>query len=159
MLKAWRLRRLGERGSVAVEFALISSLFLLPLFLGSTDIVEIISGQAQVNTALQAMYLFAFTDTLDAGDTANALPAIQTLINSAALHSVSIALAPAGANPSNPYYSCIVGNTTTTQSTPCAAGATQQEFVGYTVSSNVNLSVPLFTNPFPVSATGWVEIQ
>jgi Flp pilus assembly protein TadG len=57
MLNRLRHRRLGNRGSVAVEFAMISSLFLLPLMLGSSDLVEMISGQAQVNTALQAMYL------------------------------------------------------------------------------------------------------
>jgi Flp pilus assembly protein TadG len=156
MLSRRRLRTLGNRGSVAVEFALISSLFLLPLLLGSSDIVEIISGQAQVNTALQSLYLFAYTNPTNAADTGS-LNAIKTAINSASIHQIGF-----GANNGTLTYDCINSagvQTASTSTATCPTGQTKQEFAAYTVTSNVTLSVPLFTNPFPLSASGTVEVQ
>jgi Flp pilus assembly protein TadG len=145
-----------QRGSVAVEFALISSLFLLPLMLGSADIVEIISAQAQVNTSLQSLYLFAYTNPANAGD-ATSLNAIKTALNTGSIHQIGF-----GANNGTLTYDCISTagvQTASTAAATCPNGQSKQEFAAYTVTSSVSLTFPLFTNPFPLSATGTVEVQ
>ena len=51
------LRR--RRGSVSVEFALVSVFILGPLFGGGADFVVIMAAQAQLRTAVQALDYFA----------------------------------------------------------------------------------------------------
>ena len=68
-LLAGLLRRRAARsgrGNVSIEFALVSVFVLLPLFAGGTDFVLIMSAQAQLRTALQALDYFAWTNPGDA---------------------------------------------------------------------------------------------
>ncbi len=54
---------LGRRASVSAELALVSVLFLLPLIpAAAQNLTEIISAQAQANTALRALYSFAWAN-------------------------------------------------------------------------------------------------
>ena len=154
MLK--RRRTFGRQGSAAVEFAMVSTFLLLPLFGGGADFVEMISAQAQLNTALQSLYYFAYTNP---GNAANAtqLTAMLAKINSAAVHQVAM---PSAAVVS---YKCIssAGVMTTNTSATCASG-TAQTYVTYQLTSSVALTAPLplaFRSPFQMSAKGTVQIQ
>jgi len=151
------LLRLGRRANVSVEFALVSVFVLLPLFAGSADMLEIISAQAQVNTALQSLYYFALMNPTVASDTGNA-GKVLTLINATALHQVAL-----GTPNGTLSYDCLLANGTTTPTTGTCTNSTLQIFASYQVTSNVNLILPLsvfgFANPFQVSTTGTIQIQ
>lgn len=54
--------RAGRRGSVSVELALVLSFFFLPLVLGTVDFAYIMSARVQLNSALQAVELFAWAN-------------------------------------------------------------------------------------------------
>jgi Flp pilus assembly protein TadG len=145
------------RASVAVEFALISVLFLLPLLAGALDFVIVFAAQAQLNTALQSLYYFGITTPASATNSTIAGYVVST-INSAngasgtkvtlpATTTMPIMLGsttiPTGtANPST-YYGCYSSATSITyQSTTCTSG-TQQTYVIYQVSGTVTLPMPL----------------
>ncbi len=151
------LRRFGRRASVSVEFALVSIFILLPLFAGSADMLEVISAQAQVNTALQSLYYFALMNPTVASDPVNA-GKVLTLINTTALHQVAL-----GTPNGTLSYDCLLANGTTTPTTGTCTNSTLQTFASYQVTSSVNLTLPLsifgFPNPFPLSATGTIQIQ
>ena len=150
-------RRLGSRASVAVEFALCASFLLLPLFAGGVDFVEIISAQAQLNTALQSLYLFAYTDPAAAG-TGASITAVITKINAGATHQV------VNATSNNPIsYKCMnAAGTVASYSSSCASGYTKQTFVTYALTGSVSLTAPLpfgLTSPFSLRTSGTVQIQ
>jgi hypothetical protein len=151
------LRRLGRRASVSVEFALVSVFVLLPLFAGGADMLQIISAQAQVNTALQSLYYFALMNPTVASDTSNA-GKVLTLINTTALHPVAL-----GTPNGTLSYDCLQANGTITATTGTCTNSTLQTFASYQVTSAVNLPLPLtifgLPNPFPLSASGTIQIQ
>jgi hypothetical protein len=173
---------LGKRASVSVELALVSVLFLLPLFGGGADLTEIISAQAQANTALRALYSFAWADPADASTYSNA-NSIVGLINSSSIHPLSfsqnstIAVQEVGqpAGTTIPvtngsfYYVCIPtgatagGTLTQSYSNPCpSSGYTTQIWAAYQVTSTVFLPVPMpfVTNgQFTVTAMGEVQVE
>lgn len=152
--------RRSSKANVAVEFALVTSLFLLPLFLGSADFISILAAQAQANTALQALFYFALSNS---GNAANATDTgdVITAINAATVFKLSLAtpttqtlcyttgsLAPTFAAPAN-------------GSTSCTSSQTTQTFVTYTVTTKVVLPVPLpgLNSPYTATATGSIETQ
>jgi Flp pilus assembly protein TadG len=175
MLRSWFLR-MGRRGSVAVEFALVSVFLLAPLVAGAADFLVILTGQAQLNTALQALDYFAWTNPT-AADTTTGTPNTSTvdpgyvlsLINNASMFHLTLA------TPVIEYYcaSSTSGGTPPTSSQlsttapTCASGTTEQIYVKYTVTTNVVLPFPVsfpavgmsFSNPFPLSTTGTVQVQ
>jgi hypothetical protein len=151
------LVRLGRRANVSVEFALVTVFVLLPLFAGSADFLEIISAQAQVNTALQSLYYFALMNPTVASDTGNA-GKVLALINTTALHQVAL-----GTPNGTLSYDCLLADGSTTPTTGTCTNSTLQTFASYQVTSTVNLTLPLsifgFPNPFQVSAAGTIQIQ
>lgn len=162
------LKPLGQRGSVTVEFALIATFFLLPLFGGSLDMVEYISARAQLNTALQALYYYALTNPT-AGTNSNNTAAVMSLMSSSP-HPLTLVSSSAS-------YNCIANSATTvtyvSQSsmaiTSCpatnsytAAQQTLQITVTYTVRTSVPLTMPVpfvTSNPLVLTQTGTVQVQ
>ena len=156
-------RRGDRRGSVAVEFALVSSFMLLPLFAGGADFVEIISAQAQLNTALQSLYLYAYANPAGASS-ATAIAAVIAKINAHATHQVSFPATNAGGVTNGTVsYKCMnASGATAAYGAGCASGYTKQSFVSYQLNCSVNITVPLpqgLANPFALSAAGTTQIQ
>lgn len=154
--------RFGRQGNVSVEFALIASLFLLPLYGGSIDMVEYISAKAQLNTALQALYYYSLT-TPNAATTSADTSAIVGLM-SGSPHPITLASSVVN-------YDCIENNSTTVtyvDTSPvntnggCSSSQTQRTRVTYSLSSSVFLTVPLpfvASNPITVTASGTMQLQ
>ena len=156
------LQRLGRRASVSVELALMSVFFLLPLFGGSTDMVEIISAQAQLNTAVQSLYYYALSNPTVASISTDTNPTVIATLMSSTFHKITFV-------SSSVSYVCIptvTTNPTLTQTTPCPTTGsivyTQQTWIAYHVSSMVFLPVPVpfvTSNPLTLTASGSVQIQ
>ena len=171
-------RRLGNRASASVELALISVFFLLPLFAGSVDMVEIISAKAQVNTALRALYSFAWTNPSDASyasTTTNGKSDLQTIVNTISTSALRPVSFPTNTNVAtlngtntngSYYYVCIpTTGTTLTQAAPCPTNGnivyTQQTWVTYQIDSSVVLPVPVpfvNRNTLTLTASGAVQL-
>ncbi len=159
MLKR-RWSGLGRRASASVEFALISLFFLIPLFAGGADFVEIMSTQAQLNTALQSLYYFGYTNPTAASDSAS-ITTIINAINANAVHQVATATGNGTVT-----YTCVtttVTNANTTGVAPCTSAQTRQTFVSYSLTSSVSLTMSLATiglhNPLSLAASGKVQVQ
>jgi Flp pilus assembly protein TadG len=159
------IRRLAEsrRASASVDFALTASLFMLPLLLGSADFLSVISAQAQLNTALQSLYYFAYTNPTSANSATDA-GYIITLINSSSLYKITLpATMSSGTANASISYGCFTppSTTITYQTTACSSGQTQQTLVTYQVKTTVTLPfpIPALANPLPLSATGTVQVE
>jgi Flp pilus assembly protein TadG len=163
--------RNGRRANVSVEFALISVLFLLPLVTGAADLICVVNARAQLNTALQAMMFYAWSNpTAAQNNTASTTTAAEATIidaiNSAPSNfHVTLNLGAVPGSYSNLTYYCVTPGTpysiTPSGSATCASG-TLQVFAQFTVSTNVNLPFPIplkLVNPFPVSSTGSAQIK
>ncbi|MDR3520699.1 MAG: hypothetical protein P4L54_03690 [Acidocella sp.] len=166
--KFWRTRR----SSAAVELALVTSFLLLPLFAGASDFVVIITAQAQLNTAMQAIDYFAVTNPTAASGTAGTTNVgyILALINANSVYHVTL---PANATTSlgtfsngSVSYGCFLPPATSTttptyQTATCPTADTQQTFVTYEVTTSVTLPVPLPTvkSPFSMNATSTIQTQ
>ena len=161
----------GRRANVSVEFALVTVLFLLPLVAGAADLICIINARAQLNTALQAMLLYAWSNPAaaqnnTAGTTTSAEAAIIAAINTApSTFHVTLNPGTAAGSYSNLSYYCVTSGTpysvAPSASATCASG-TLQIFTSFTVSTNVTLPFPLpvkLVSPFPVSSTGSAQIK
>jgi len=157
----------NRRASVSVELALTFLFVLLPLLGAGADGVLLISAQAQLNTALQALDYFAFTNPTAATNTTDTGTDIIGQINNASIyHIIFPAITSSGVANASLSYGCLTpgqGAATTFayQSTPCAANQTQQTFVTYQVKTTVPLLIPLpgYGSSFPLSATGSVQTQ
>jgi hypothetical protein len=154
---------LTRRASASVEFALTASLLLLPLLLGGADLLAVISAQAQLNTALQSLYYFAYTNPSAANNTTDA-GYIITLINAASVFQISLpATTTAGTSNAALSYGCFTppSTTITYQTTACTAGQTQQTLVTYQVTTTITLpfAFPGLANPLTLNAAGTVQVQ
>jgi Flp pilus assembly protein TadG len=158
----------SRRGSVSLEFALVSVFILLPLFAGGADFVLIMSAQAQLRTAIQALDYFAWTNPDEANNMTDA-GYIISLINQQSDYQITLpaTLATGGANGALSY-SCFTPPATagTTVSPPspttCPSTQTQQTLVTYRVTARVFLPVPLpgiLSSPETLSVTSTVQIQ
>jgi Flp pilus assembly protein TadG len=157
----------SRRGSASIEFALISTFIMLPLFAGAADLISIISAQAQLNTAMESLYSFAWANPTEAAN-ATQMNALIGVINGQAGSSFHQLSLPAtnnagGANPAIAY-DCIANNAATpgyasVNSLPgkCSTGQTQQINATYQLNSTVFLPVPGDT--LTLTATGTVQAQ
>jgi Flp pilus assembly protein TadG len=161
-----RKRRLGRRGSISVELALTVVFILFPLLAGGADFLELMTAKAQMNTALEGFYAYAWNNPGDATDVSQ-LSGILSAINQQSLPQITF---PDGrADSSTSYqpvvtYQCRATPTAnpTTQSTPCPSGNVQQASITYSVATKVVLPVPLpfgLSSPYPLSAIGEVQVQ
>jgi Flp pilus assembly protein TadG len=154
-----RLIRRGRRASVAVEFALVSVFLLLPLLAGGSDFVVLLSAQAQLNTALQALDYFGWTNPSAATNTAD----IQSIIS--AIDQGSVYNIPTANLSATTSFGCFSSSANpvviTDQTTPCTGTQTQQTLVTYKVTASIFLPLPLpgLKSPFRLSATGTIQIQ
>jgi Flp pilus assembly protein TadG len=164
----WRTRR----SAAAVEFALVTTFLLLPIFIGASDFVVIITAQAQLNTAMQAIDYFAVTNPTAASGTTGTTNVgyILALINTNSVYHVTL---PANETTSLGTYSngsvsygCFLPPATSTttptyQTATCPSTDTQQTFVTYEVTTRVILPVPLpgLASPFTMNATSTIQTQ
>ncbi len=158
----------SRRGSVSLEFALMSVFILFPLFAGGTDFVLIMAAQAQLRTAIQALDYFAWTNP---GEATNLTDAgyIISLINQQSDYQITLPanLSNGGANGALSY-SCFTPPATASTAisapspTVCPSTQTQQTLVTYQVTARVFLPVPLpgiLHSPQQLSATSTVQVQ
>jgi len=168
MLTGWRMRPRGGRrrtakASASVEFAIVSGLVLLPLLLGGADFISVITAQAQLNTALQSLFFFAYTNPTSANNATEA-GYIIALMNGSSVFTVSLpATMSSGSANASLSYGCFTPPSTaiTYQTAACSAGQTQQTLVTYQVTATVPLTFPFpsLGNPMHLSATGTVQVQ
>jgi len=159
----WRWFRKARGGNASVEFALVASFVLLPFILGATDFLSIISAQAQLNTALQSLYFFAYTNPSSANNATYAGYVIA-LINKASIYQITLpATMSSGVANASISYGCFTppSTTITYQTTACAPTQTQQTLVSYQVKTTVGLPFPVpgLSNPMPLTATGAVQVE
>lgn len=166
-MMSWLLR--AAKAEVAVEFALITALFVLPLFLGAADFVTIIAAQQQLNTGLQALYYYGVTQgpstPANAANTgASYAGNILTLINANSDFQLSFA----ATSPAYLSYLCYTTGGTPPSSdagastTLCStSGTTTMTFANYSITTSAKLPIKLpgFANPLPLSASGYVQIS
>lgn len=161
------LRR-SRKASVAVEFALVSVFVLLPLTLGGTDLFMMITAQAQLNTALQALYYYSWASpTATAADNFTYANDIITTINSASVYHIALpAKLPSGAANGSISYGCFdppssASTTITYQTSPCSSTQTQQTMVNYQVTTSIVLPVvlPGIPSHLTLSSSGKVQTQ
>lgn len=162
------------RATVAVEMALISVFFLLPLIGGAVDFVIIMPAQAQLNTALQALYYYALTNPANATSASNTGKIIAK-INTASFNQISMpaTLSLNGTSAANPVatYVCYITLTSSnvTSATPsfstpsttnsCTSTQTAMTFVNYKVTTTVSLPMPLpgIGRSWTLSASGSIQ--
>jgi len=158
-----RRRAESRRASASVEFAMVASFVLLPLFLGSADFLLVISAQAQLNTALQALYYFAYTSPGSANNATYAGYVIALLDSRSSFNITLPATMSSGAANASLSYGCFTPPFTviTYQTTTCSALQTQQTLVSYQVKTTVTLPFPLpgLSNPLTLSASGTAQIK
>ena len=155
-----RFRKSGRKANVTLEFALVAVFLLLPLLAGGADFAVIISGQAQLNTALQALDYFGWTNPASASNIAD-LQNIITAIDSGSVYNI-----PTPALTASISYGCFTlpataSTTIAYQTTTCSSQQTQQTLVTYKVTTSINLPIPFpgLKSPWPLSATGTVQVQ
>lgn len=153
-------------GSVSVEMALITTLFLIPLLLGSWDGLYALAARYQTNAALSSLYYFAWSNP----DQATNITDIQTLLNAVNQTSVAAATIPNNSPPAISY-NCLQADGTTTPATrnTTASGNTTETCESGTLQTNVNYNlqasvdlpfgIPSFTNPVIITASGTITIQ
>lgn len=156
----------NRRGSVSVEFALVSVFILGPLFGGGADFVLIMAAQAQLRTAVQALDYFAWTNPDNLTDAGF----IISLINQQSDYKITLPanLSTGGANGALSFNCLDQPASASTQqlsvlsSTMCPPDKTQRTLVTYQVTTSVFLPVPLpglLRSPETLSATSTVQIQ
>ncbi len=160
-----------RKATAAVELALVFTFFLLPLLLGAADFVGIILGQAQVNTALQALYYFADTNPSSANNGAYTQDIVGAINTTSVFQLALPSTLPSGISNSSFTYVCYPTSNAsngatptfaTPNSTPClASGKTQITFVNYKVNTAVILPIPLpgIGDVFNASASGAIQIS
>jgi len=154
-----------ERANVAIEFAICSVFLLLPLLAGSADFIAILSAQAQLNTALQAIDYFAYTNPASATNTTQAGYIVSLINNASDFRVVLPATMSSGLANGTTSYGCFTPPASATtvityQTATCANGQTQMTYVTYQVTEKVALPFPIpLNNPYSLSATAKVQTQ
>ncbi len=155
-----RLRRTGQRGSVTIELALVTALFLLPLTVGSVDMLFVLTQRFQMHRALQSLYFYAWTNP----NNANNQGAVTSALNTAAANTIAnVTLATAPVTT----YDCASNQQSTNPSPPttskpsCSSSNPLQTFVTYSITATVNLPVPIpgFTSAYPLDLSGTIQIS
>jgi Flp pilus assembly protein TadG len=152
-----KLRRLlaASDGVVAIETALVLSLFLVPLLLGIIDVSQIALGKAKVDEALQD----AMTYVMSAGS-ASTNAAITSAAQAANGSGITV-------STSTVCYCVSTGSSlptapsTATCGHSCSSGFVLQQFMSIAVSNRVTIPFPVpfinLTSPMTVTSTGQVR--
>ncbi len=154
----WWCRRRG-RGSVAVELALVVSFLLVPLVIGSVDIMYVLIERYQINQALNEIYLFAWTDPADAS---NSTDIGNILAQSNTMSLTPIGLANQANNPGILSY-CLQSDGSLASPDSAGACSTGQTvtYVSYALTAAVHLpvGVPFLPQPFNMNVSGSVQLK
>jgi hypothetical protein len=172
-----RLARTSRKGSSSVEFALISTLFLLPLFGGTIDFIQYIAAKDQLNTALQSLYYYSLTyvpGTYTAGtaptmltDPAAFITADNTKKVLALMSSKVTPITLVSGYPSISYkcldaLGAVMSPAPTTNNSCTTAYPYEQIWVSFQIQSEVNFVVPVLfaanASSVTLTASGSVEI-
>ncbi len=153
-------RLAGDRGSVSVELALVSALFLLPLTLGSIDMLYVLTQRFQMHRALQSLYFYAWSNPTNAANNADVSSALATAAQNT-IASVTLASQPTTSyDCASNQQSSSPSATTTTQPT-CSTSDPLQTFVTYSITATVNLPVPIpgFASHYPLNLSGTIQVS
>jgi Flp pilus assembly protein TadG len=173
-----RLRRhlaKKARAAVAMEFALITVFFLVPLLGGAADFVIVMPAQAQLNTALQALYSMALSNTgasnISTATNTTYTSEIITKINNASVNQLSMPATmtingTSVANPSLTYVCYTTASATpnftapSTSAAACSGTQTTLTLVNYKVSTTVSLPIPIpgIGTSWTLSAQGFIQL-
>jgi len=151
------LRRLLSAidGSVAVETALVVSLFLAPTILCVWDFAQLYQGQAAVDEALQNAVTYVMSNGSNA-TTAGAQQAAQAANGSSISVSASTVCYCISTNTSSPTVPSSVSCSGT-----CSANSVFQKFMSITTTNSVTIPFPVswinLTSPYSVTAAGHVR--
>jgi hypothetical protein len=150
----------GRRGSVSVELALVSAFFLLPLTLGSIDMLYVLTQRFQMHRALQSLYFYAWSNPSNAGNQTDVQSALTTAAQST-IAGVTLASAPTTTyDCASNQQSASPSALTTTQPT-CSTTNPLQTFVTYSITATVKLPVPIpgFATSYPLNLTGTIQVS
>jgi hypothetical protein len=150
----------GRRGSVSVELALVSAFFLLPLTLGSIDMLFVLTQRFQMHRALQSLYFYAWSNPANAGNQTDVQSALTTAAQST-IAGVTLASAPTTTyDCASNQQSASPSALTTTQPT-CSTTNPLQTFVTYSITATVKLPVPIpgFATSYPLNLTGTIQVS
>ncbi|MGD1036048.1 MAG: TadE/TadG family type IV pilus assembly protein [Roseiarcus sp.] len=154
-MKIFRRLLVAIDGVVAVETALVVSVFLVPMLLCLLDFAQIYQGQADVDEALQD----AMTYVMSAGSSATNA-GVQTAAQASNGNSIAV---------STSALCYCVSTVTTVPTMPTSVGCTSsctgnfvfQQFMNIVTTNQVTIAFPVssinLTSPFTVTATGLVR--
>lgn len=133
---------------IAVETALVFSLFFVPLLLGSADAAMLMKTEVQLEGAVRSAVFFAYSSSPNATDRAG-------VANAARVGYGSGGPALSVAAPTYAYY-CILPTGTEASGTPVASAAAscpsgQSVGTWISVSVTADVSLPVSIAPFPAS--------
>lgn len=164
-----RRRFLGDtRGSVSLELALISVLFLIPLMIFTTDGFFLFAAKTETESALHSLFFYGWSNPGDATD----VTALQEILTEIDKHSTITIDFPAKFRPQTSY-ACLDtssgatraaqvtsssnGSTTVT----CPSGTAKETLVNYKLTATVPLTLPFpgVPNPMTINVGGTVRVQ
>ena len=154
------LRRLRDerRGSVSLEAALVTTVFLIPLFLGSVDVASVLVTYFRVHRAQEAAVFYAW---------GNGGIASSATIQQAATTAFGTA-SPSPTVTSSTLYYCVTtsqylqsGMTSYTSTPTCSSGQQVASYLTVSVSAKTSLPVPFPVLPssFTLTSSGAVRTQ
>ena len=164
-----RRRFFGDRrGSVSLELALVSVLFLVPLLIFTTDGFFVFAAKTQTESALHSLFFYGWSNP---GDATN-LTALQEILTEINKHSTITIGFPANFQPQTSY-ACLdtsSGATQTAQVTTssngtttvtCPSGTDKETLVDYKLTATVPLTLPFpgVPNPMTIDVGGTVRVQ
>ncbi len=156
---AMRARMLADRGDALVEAAVMLSLFVVPVLLGTIDVGTVVYSSIEVTDAAHAGAMYGMVSSTFAADSANIKAAAQA---DAADFGTNLAVTP------TVYYACssaLTGTQYATQSAAVSAcsgsGNHALQFIQVVASAQVRpgFRLPGLAATFPVSVTAVMEVQ
>ena len=159
MTRRGRLRA-ARGGSVAVETALVVSLFLLPLLLGMWDFAIVLQAGARLDQALEGAVFYAYASAANAQDNAGLTTAANNAFGSGAP-------ALTVGTPQTSYY-CItppggsrLNGSAAGASTQCGSGQVLAAYLSLSFSTTVALpvAVPWLGGSVPLSTSAIVRVN
>lgn len=156
-----------RRGSVSVEMALVSVLFLFPLLFGVWDALFVLSARYQTTAALLSLYDYAWSNPNQAANISD-VNAVLAVLSQTSVVPLTL---PSGFAPSATY-SCSQSDGSTTPATEttnqtngttnesCSSGSLLMN-VTYEVMASISLPFPFPGLPDPtiITLSGTVQTQ
>ena len=176
-----RMKRRGarqiraRRGSVSVEFALVTVFFLFPLVAGTTDMLLVLSARAKLNSTLHTLYMFAWSNPGSAGDITQLQQVIQSVDPALPTSSIILNSSPMVQGVCFNASGLIDPYAVFTPASPGVTGSTNTctlfgitdpydvavVIASYSLTSTVQLPVPVpfLPSSFTLTASGTVQVE